>query len=483
MVSGDTVSFSPTVPFRAGELIHITSKNSLLFSSGGATTPFSWVRQSAISNQTAAVFDTTGTGIILPAAAYGASSSFQTTMADFNRDGHEDVVFRYHPSYGASTNVLVYLRNANGTFAAPATYVNSQSHSALIGTPDLNNDGYPDLVISHNVPSRIHVRLNNGSGGFGAPTLYTVTDYCNGAHVYDIDRDGDLDVVAFSGNSTPSLNAINVLKNNGDGTFMAATTLTTNLFGTQCLPVDTNNDGVFELLYTTGSAYTGNPVFRVYANDGNANFSLLSSESNPNQKIIQSAFDYDANLSPDLITRNLNSEIHFNNAGLNYTLNSPTVFDAQETWSMTGDLDGDGDLDILSSNTYNGSSYNVLPMKISLNNGAGVFTSQTTSYVLPIINSIDLSDYDSDGDLDHLYLNPATGEVKVLLNNCNLITTLTMANSPLSGLYKAAQLITINGNVSIMPGVSVELKAPMVKVNQLSPGNHSNLIINPNGCN
>ncbi|MBK9336160.1 MAG: VCBS repeat-containing protein [Lewinellaceae bacterium] len=73
----------------------------------------------------------------------------------------------------------------------------------LVGTPDVNNDGYPDIVIFHNFPSRIHVRLNNGSGGFGSAALYTVSNYCNGANVYDLDRDGDLDIVAFFGQHKP----------------------------------------------------------------------------------------------------------------------------------------------------------------------------------------------------------------------------------------------------------------------------------------
>ncbi|MEZ4963182.1 MAG: FG-GAP-like repeat-containing protein [Saprospiraceae bacterium] len=422
-VSADTVTFQPTTPFRAGELLHITSKSSLLFTGGGATQPFSWVRQSPVTHLTVADFDTTGTGIILPAAAYGANASYQSTMSDVNRDGLQDVVFRYHASYGAATNVLVYLRNANGTFATPVTYTNAESHSGLIGTPDLNNDGYPDIVIFHNVPSRIQVRLNNGSGGFGAATLYTVSNYCNGANVYDLDQDGDLDIVAYSGNSNPSQNAINVLKNNGNGTFAAATTLPTGVASTAALPADLDGDGVFELLYSSNDYITGTPVFRVYTNDGNANFTQHSSEANSSNKVVITAFDYDGNGSPDIITRNPNTEIHLGNSGLTYTLNSPTVLSAEQGWPLSGDLDGDGDLDVFIANSYNGTNWNTLPLKVLINDGTGTFTITTTALVLPSIWTSDLSDYDGDGDLDHIYLNPTTGEIRVLLNGNDLACT------------------------------------------------------------
>lgn len=276
----DTVIFTPGTPFRAGELLHITSNGGLQYAGGPFTSPFSWVRQSKVSNPTALVFDTIGTGIILPTTSYGTNASYQATMADV-RTTEGKISFTDTILAAGLPIYWFIIRNANGSFAAPVTYTNTESYSTLIGTPDLNNDGYPDLVITHNVPARIQVRLNNGSGGFGAATLYVVNDYTSSANVYDLDRDGDLDIVAFSGNFDPDQNAINVLKNNGDGTFASATSLTTGVAYSGCVPADINNDGIFELLYTSDPYVTNNPVFRVYANDGNANFTQYSSEPNP----------------------------------------------------------------------------------------------------------------------------------------------------------------------------------------------------------
>ncbi|MFN4253922.1 MAG: FG-GAP-like repeat-containing protein [Saprospiraceae bacterium] len=420
-VANDTVTFTANAGFRPGELVHITSKSGLQFTGGFPTTAFSWVRQSVVTHPTDARFDTIGTGIFLPTAA--TAYSYEALMSDVNRDGLQDMVYRYHASYGAATNILVYLRNGDGTFAAPATYSTAASHSGLRGTPDLNNDGYPDLLLYHNVPSQIHVRLNNGAGGFGAPAFYPVTNFCNGVSAYDLDKDGDLDLVAFAGNSSLSLNTISVLKNNGNGTFAAQVTTNTSVFGTTCLPADLDNDGDFDMIYTSGSPFGSAPTFRVYKNDGTGALSLHSSQANPALKTVRTAFDYNGNGNVDMVAMTPNSEIYLSNSGLNYSINAPTTLSAEASWMHSGDLDGDGDLDIFGGNTLNAAqtSWDELPMRYWLNDGSGAFTQTTSSLVMKLLSYLDLTDYDSDGDLDHIYLK-ANGEIGVALNGCDSTT-------------------------------------------------------------
>lgn len=420
-VANDTVTFTANTDFRPGELVHITSKSGVQFVGGFPTTAFSWVRQSVVTHPTDARFDTIGTGIFLPTAA--TAYSYEALMSDVNRDGLQDIIHRYHASYGAATNVLVYLRNGDGTFAAPATYSTAASHSGLRGTPDLNNDGYPDLLLYHNVPSQIHVRLNNGAGGFGAPAFYPVTNFCNGVSAYDLDKDGDLDLVAFAGNASLSLNTISVLKNNGNGTFAAQVTTNTSVFGTTCLPADLDNDGDFDMTYTSGSPFGSAPTFRVYKNDGTGALSLHSSQANPALKTVRTAFDYDGNGHVDMVAMTPNSEIYLSNSGLNYSVNAPTTLSAEASWMHSGDLDGDGDLDIFGGNTLNAAqtSWDELPMRHWLNDGSGAFTQTTSSLVMKFLSYLDLSDYDSDGDLDHIYLK-ANGEIGIAINECNPTT-------------------------------------------------------------
>ncbi|MBK9336159.1 MAG: VCBS repeat-containing protein [Lewinellaceae bacterium] len=238
------------------------------------------------------------------------------------------------------------------------------------------------------------------------------------------------------------------MKNNGNGTFAATTTLATGVAGSSCLPTDINGDGQFELLYTSDAYITGNPVFRVYTNDGNANFSQYSTESNSSIKYIRSAFDYDGNQTPDVLHLNPDIQVHLNHSGLSYSLSTPTVLAADNGWPYTGDLDGDGDLDVFNANSYNGSNWNTFPLKYFLNNGSGTFTTTTTALVLPLLWTTDLSDYDSDGDLDHLYLNPATGEIRVALNGATISISTTIANINCPGGADGSVALSVSGGTS-----------------------------------
>ncbi|MBK9336157.1 MAG: SprB repeat-containing protein [Lewinellaceae bacterium] len=72
--------------------------------------------------------------------------------------------------------------------------------------------------------------------------------------------------------------------------------------------------------------------------------------------------------------------------------------------------------------------------------------------MLPLLWTTDLSDYDSDGDLDHLYLNPATGEIKVLLNgnllDCTSLTATATAIPAYCGLANGAVTLNVAGGIA-----------------------------------
>ena len=64
---------------------------------------------------------------------------------DLNGDGYPDIL----ASDASNTNLIVYLNQGNGTFAAPATIpVNTSDDAELdaIGVTDINGDGKPDVV-------------------------------------------------------------------------------------------------------------------------------------------------------------------------------------------------------------------------------------------------------------------------------------------------------------------------------------------------
>lgn len=138
-------------------------------------------------------------------------------VVDFDLDGWEDLYF----SRLDGTNPL-YRNNRDGTFtnvaaSAGLDYVGA-SGSAVWG--DLNNDGYPDLVLGNRrETSRIY--LNNADGTFDDITLgsgVVVNAQVMSVNLADVDQDGWLDIYFAN------LGEENALYlNNGDGTFSDVT--------------------------------------------------------------------------------------------------------------------------------------------------------------------------------------------------------------------------------------------------------------------
>ncbi|MFO0593450.1 MAG: VCBS repeat-containing protein [Polyangiaceae bacterium] len=82
---------------------------------------------------------------------------------------------------------------------------------------DMNGDGIPDLLASIGNPDgTLHVRLGDGSGGFGAPIATVAANQAISVKVAEMNGDGIPDVIAF-GTYDPFFE---VLTGNGDGSFV-----------------------------------------------------------------------------------------------------------------------------------------------------------------------------------------------------------------------------------------------------------------------
>jgi VCBS repeat protein len=165
-------------------------------------------------------------------AAMRAVRTGETSLGDFDGDGHVDLAVASHDSY----EVVVLLGDGLGAFSpaptSPAITGNAgQPHNHGLVTGDVNGDGPLDLVAVNSGDGTIAVLLGDGRGGFahasGSPFAAGPGPYP--AALGDVDGDGRLDIaVPDSGTGRYSrehgslARTVTVLLGDGKGGFRPA---------------------------------------------------------------------------------------------------------------------------------------------------------------------------------------------------------------------------------------------------------------------
>ncbi len=164
-------------------------------------------------------------------STYSSSTAPNTALlpkvvstTDLNGDNIPDLIV-LNPTFsiatGASTQLLTYIGNGDGTFQPPSTFGISANVYGIPVLADFDNDGKLDLAFLAETSSsqaQLAIAKGNGNGTFGVATLLNLTggDSIRSASIAAADFDGDskidlalLEPNAFSG----------IFYGKGDGTF------------------------------------------------------------------------------------------------------------------------------------------------------------------------------------------------------------------------------------------------------------------------
>ena len=271
-----------------------------------------------------------------------------------------------------------------------------------------------------------------GPGVFGRsaalPTgLYT---YAAAAVPADIDGDGDLDICSLG---TGQYGQVNIARNSGNGTFGPTQYLTIGQFPTDMEVTDMDGDGDLDLLVSSGFGYTTSPgKFNVFTNNGSGVFgggAVVSVSSSSTFGIVAGDLDGDGDRDVIVFSNATATSVYLQESDGAFTLASTTdlavsglTLGPHTIDPALADIDGDGDLDLLASN--------VQGVSVSLNLGNGKFA-PANLLTPPVRGGMALADIDADGDLDMLTSNGT--QANVLTNNGQGVFTLASTVAVASG--------------------------------------------------
>lgn len=267
--------------------------------------------------------------------------------ADLDGDGHLDAL-----AGSASDDTVAWYPNTggDGTFGRAQDITIEAMDPSSIHAADLDGDGHPDVLVASALDDTIAWYPNN-DGTFGdAQTITTEANGARSVYAADFDGDGNLDVVSASRDDDTVAWYRNT---DGDGTFGVAQVITTEADGAASVyAADVDGDGDADVL----SASRDDGTVAWYPNtDGDGTFGearVITSAATEASSV--RAPDLDGDGDVDVLSASYGDDTvawHENTDGEG-TFGERQIITAtadSAIWAEGADVDGDGDVDVLSA--------------------------------------------------------------------------------------------------------------------------------------
>lgn len=354
-----------------------------------------------LSDGTISVVLGRGLGRFAPPALYAVpTTSVDMALGDLDGNGSLDIAvvsIDYTNASGPGA-VSVLLNRGDGTFLPAVSYLLSDSPGA-VAIGDADHDGDRDLFVVSGLSGSgggVRVLLNDGSGSFGSPILYSTRAGTELGTLMvaavDVNGDGRTDIVAVNGSGT-----LAVLLGRANG-FAGAALYTIGFAPRAFVVADFTGDGRPDVAVTLLAATFGGqpPVVAVLANRGNGQFGAATYYPLPDYANDIAAGDLDGDGDPDLVVPESNTSVLLNQGNGTFVGATRLVSFPGEAVVLTN-LDGDGALDVLL-----GFRDKIVAFQ---GDGAGRVAAPATT---PLGGHVSLRDVNSDGNLDLFGVTSAT---------------------------------------------------------------------------
>jgi hypothetical protein len=335
---------------------------------------------------------------------YNGSSAF----ADVDGDNDQDILITGLSTTGESAKL--YTNDGNGNYTEVTGTPFDPVERSSIAFADVDGDNDQDVLISGQPSgsgsgsSKLYTNDGNGNYTLVAGTPFDGVQDASIAFA-DVDGDNDQDVL-ITGQIDPFTNPIAKLyTNDGNGNFtVVAGTPFDGVQESSIAFADVDGDNDQDVLIT-GWDSGAFGVAKLYTNDGNGNFTEVS--GTPFDEVGRGAIafaDVDGDNDQDVLITGFNlqndiAKLYTNDGNGNYSLVTGTPFEGVKySYIAFADVDGDNDQDVLIAGQNNSNTHIT---KLYTNDGAGNYTEVTgTPFDGLVLPSIAFADVDGDNDQD-----------------------------------------------------------------------------------
>ena len=335
----------------------------------------------------------------IPPGPSASSGSAAGIVGDVNSDGHLDVVTVN------TYDVSIIFGDGTGVFPSRQSHPAGLSPSR-VRPADLNNDGWPDLLVANWSGGYVSIFLNDRTGNFVEMGRYPIGPYMGAVAAGDFNGDGHADFVAvdrFSGE-------VAVFQNIGGGQFVSDSRFAVGQGPSDVIAADFNGDGHLDLAVCNQGSNDVSILLGLGDNTFQAR-GRFTVGSNPFSLAV-SDFNDDGRM--DLISANWDSDdvsiLLGNGDGTFQTELRYTMGDGSRSVAA-GDFNGDGFVDIATGNRQNHS------VSVRLGNGDGTFGTESRYSVGNFVSHLTVADFDGDGRLDIATTNSGSNDVAILFGN------------------------------------------------------------------
>jgi hypothetical protein len=392
-----------------------------------------------------------------------SSNWYDVTFGDVNHDGKLDLAVASNSNLG----VRVYLGDGTGMWAEIlGTNLPSSGNYNGVRLKDVNHDGNLDVIASSNDLLGVRVWLGDGAGGFGpasGPSDPVSPPEMGGVEVADINNDGNIDLAScrYNPNGGDVDDKVYIWLGDGIGGWGPDIGPVEDLGYDDVALGDVNHDGALDLL-ATGHM----DGYRFWLGDETGNMILQPQNGLPTTSSGLGAFfgdvDHDGHLDIAIGSWAPGASgirVFTSNGGINgsvwWTEESNGLPTAGEHAGMElGDINNDGDLDMLTSTCYG----EVNGIRLFYGDGGEGGTINWADGLLPNLPTtgeywgVALGDVNNDGVLDLAVSSTGSGVVVYIAQhrpsfNIDLLEGWNLISLPLiqSDTNVASVLFSING--------------------------------------